>query len=127
MSILEEKLFINCTNHEKKNWSEEQLQAAEVYGEVVDFPFPKVKADADEWSISEMGERVFREIMKKKPAAVLCQGEFSLAFYLVQRFLKEGVTVLAACSEREVREEMQDGRYIKHAEFHFVRFRRYII
>ncbi len=73
-----------------------------------------------EWS--EKCVRDYTAILKNTETSV----EFSLTFYLVQKFLEAGVTVLAACSERVVREEMKDGVYVKNAEFRFVRFRKYI-
>lgn len=55
-------------------------------------------------------------------AAVLCQGEFCLAFSVISKLQQSGVTVLAACSERNVKSE-DNGRKI--TVFEFKRFRKY--
>ena len=60
-------------------------------------------------------------IMKYEPEAVLCQGEFCLAYRVIQELKERGITVLAACSERLVR----DNGNRKEVTFQFSRFRRY--
>jgi hypothetical protein len=62
-----------------------------------------------------------------KPAAVLCQGEMTLAFAVVAKLVEMKIVVLAACSKRVASEATDnDGRIIKTAEFKFTRLRRYI-
>ena len=36
-------MFINLTNHPSERWSEEQLNAARCYGEIVDLAFPTIE------------------------------------------------------------------------------------
>ena len=43
--------------------------------------------------------------MSYHPKAVLCQGEFTLAFQLINMLLENEIVVLAACSERIVKED----------------------
>ena len=43
--------FINYTNHPSINWSEAQLQAAKIYGEIIDMAFPEIDPHWDESQI----------------------------------------------------------------------------
>lgn len=114
--------FINFTNHPVETWDKSQVEAAKVYGEIAELPFPMVKAGADEMEITALAETIVEKIMEMEPAAVLCQGEFTLAFAVIVRLKQKGVKVLAACSERMV-EMNQEGK--KVVSFHFERFREY--
>ena len=119
-------MFINCTNHRSELWSEEQKQAAAVWGEIRDLPFPSVCSDSDENQIKNLAEKVVSDIEELNPDAVLCQGEFTLCFAICNMLIAKGIPVYAACSERIVTEELNsDGQYKKHAIFEFRRYREY--
>ncbi len=119
-------IFINHTNHPSAQWSAEQRAAAEVFGEIVDMTFPAVSANADEVEVQRMVEANLREILKMKPAAVLCQGEFNYTVALVEALKKNNIPVMAATSERVVEEIVDaDGSTKRVSIFRFVRFRRY--
>lgn len=121
------KIFVNHTNHPSEQWGAAQRAAAEKFGEIVDIPFPAVAPNADEVEVLEMVNTNLREILKMKPAAVLCQGEFNYTFAMVEALKKSGVVVLAATSERVVEEIVDaDGSAKKVSIFRFVRFRRYL-
>ena len=65
-------------------------------------------------------------MLKHNPAAVLCQGEMTLAFRVSNILISKKIPVLAACSKRIVTETIGvGGETIKNAEFHFTRFRKY--
>ena len=65
-------------------------------------------------------------ILMQKPAAVLCQGEFTLAFAVTERLKAAGVVVLAASSDRVIETEAdENGETRKVSVFRFTRFRRY--
>ena len=115
------KNFINFTNHPRKLWEESQIIAAEEYGDIIDLPFPMVEPEVDEETISNLASKCVDSILKFSPAAVLCQGEFTLCFAVVQMLREKGIRTLAACSKRSVRE--YGNR--KVSEFHFVQFREY--
>lgn len=120
-------VFINLTNHPSVNWSPEQREAAHQYGEIVDMPFPNVAAEASAEEVARLAGELCYAILCLRPAAVLCQGEFTLCFAVVQRLQQAGITVLAACSERVTREEkLQDGSSRKTSIFRFVQFRPYL-
>lgn len=119
-------VFVNFSNHPSSRWSSEQLSAAEEFGRVVDEPFPTVPADMGEAGISRLADEATARILAQRPAAVLCQGEFTLAFAVTERLKEKGVTVLAASSDRglEMEEEANAGTR-KVTVFRFTRFRKY--
>lgn len=120
------KIFVNHTNHAAANWNEEQRAAAEIFGEIVDVPFPEIPPQADESAVAELAASNLREILKLEPAAVLCQGEFNYTFALVTALKEKNIPALAATSERVMTETvLPDGSSKKVSLFRFVRFRRY--
>ena len=120
------KIFVNHTNHSSRKWSPEQIAAAEKYGEVVDFPFPNIDAGADENQVAEIVEVNGKKILTLNPAVVLCQGEYSYTYAMINYLKKNDVPVIAAASERVVEEvTTADGAAQKLSLFKFVRFRRY--
>lgn len=120
-------ILINHTNHPSSNWNVEQRTAAEIYGEIVDMPFPAVPADATRDEVQQLAEINLAAIVAQKPAAVLCQGEFTYTHALVKMLQAAGITVLAACSERCAVETVdEDGAARRESIFRFVQFREYI-
>lgn len=118
--------FVNFSNHSSEFWSEKQKKEAEKWGEIIDFPFPNVSAELNEDDIQAMAEECIEKIIKFKPYAVMCQGEFTLAFAVVRGLNKAGITVVSACSGRKADEIiLEDGKVQKSSIFDFVRFRKY--
>ena len=115
------KIFINLTNHPSDEWSIEQLLAAEKYGKVIDVPFPNVPADAGADDISTLCNIIVDKVISYHPAIVLCQGEFTLAFRIINRLMDNNITVVAACSERIA---IVNGNK-KESYFNFTQFRAY--
>lgn len=115
--------FINFTNHASFLWGREQIQAAEIYGEIVDCPFPAVSADCDEGEIRKLAINYTEKIIAMQPAAVLCQGEYSLAFAVAFLLIQKDIPVLVACSERCVEERKEGETTRRESTFRFVRFR----
>ena len=113
--------FVNFSNHPHEKWEQIQLNAARAYGEIVDLTFPEVDPYADEKAVNELADIYAMQILALKPAAVMCQGEFTLVYSVIKRLKERNISVLAACSRRDVTEE--DGKKI--SEFHFARFREY--
>ena len=118
-------IFVNFSNHASCNWSQEQLCEAGKYGEIIDLPFPSVPAEMEEEGIACLADKCVEKIMASSqgtaPAAVMCQGEFTLAFAVTKRLRKMNIPVVAACSERIA--EVKDGAKI--SVFRFRRFRCY--
>ena len=94
--------FINFTNHPSDKWENEQKKEAEKFGEIIDIIFPAVDPMLREDEIDSLGEQYCKKILCYKPAAVLCQGEFTLAYNIICRLRNAGIRVVAACSERKV-------------------------
>ena len=122
-------MFLNCSNHKSENWTKEQIEAVMDLGESVieDYAFPYVPADADTQQVAELAERVCQEVLERKPNVVMCQGEFTLTHKLVNELMRNGIRVVAACSERVTKEEvLSDGTVRKDSIYKFVCFREYI-
>ena len=120
-------MFINFTNHPNAKWSLNQLNNAKTYGDIVDIPFPDISPDGDEEYILQLANQYVAEILKYNPATVLCQGEMTLAFKVANILIYKGINVLATCSKRIATEKIgENGETIINAEFHFVRFRKYL-
>ena len=68
-----------------------------------------------------MAQDYVGRIEKMKPAAVLCQGEFSLAYQVISKLKERHIPVFVACSERCAKIEGRE----KKAVFVFKQFREY--
>lgn len=121
-----ENIFVNHTNHHSDKWSVAQKLAAENFGRIIDFPFPDVPPNFDTAEVKDLVMKNLREILKLKPAAVLCQGEFNYTVAMVEELKKNNVAVVAATSERVVSMIQEpDGSTKRVSIFNFVRFRPY--
>lgn len=119
-------LLLNLTNHPSSLWSEKQREAACVYGEIMDMPFPAIDETADETYISTLADEYLQRILdlaKDKNVTVHLMGELTFTFALLKRLQEHGITCVASTSRRIVKEETagRKGEVI----FQFERFRRY--
>lgn len=121
MNNSDSRTFVNFTNHPSENWNADQKHAALKYGSIVDIMFPQVDPKATEADIKALAEKYVSEILKLRPEAVLCQGEFNLCYVVINMLKAEGVTVVAACSNRVVKDTPEG----KISKFVFVQFREY--
>lgn len=120
------RVFINYSNHPSAMWSAAQRSAAEEYGEIVDLEFRKISSTDGKEDIRRQAQEEFQRIMERHPGAVMCQGEFTLTYALVQMLQQAGIPVLVACSERSAEEHLDEhGNSVKTSLFRFVRFREY--
>lgn len=119
-------IFINHTNHVSEKWSATQRHAAEAYGTIVDVPFPNIPPQWNEAEVQRMARSCADTILAMNPAAVLCQGEFTYVYALIQLLRQQHILVLAACSERVSEEYIgEDGISHRISRFQFVQFRQY--
>ena len=119
-------MFVNFSNHSSDKWSLEQINEAKKYGEIVDIDFPILSPTFKEEDIKRIGDECVDIILSYNPQVVMCQGEFTLIFYVVSKLMKEGVVCVAACTERVVTEKAQvDGIIEKESLFKFSGFRKY--
>lgn len=118
--------FVNFSNHPSNAWSDAQKKAAEKYGQIVDIQFPEINPDMTEKEIFDLGTKNVERILLYNPKAVMCQGEFTLTFDMVNKLKTNNIICLSACSKRVVIEKiLEDGSSKKEAIFSFVQFRRY--
>lgn len=119
-------MFINFSNHSSDHWGVKQLDAAHVYGEIMDIPFPNIDPSSDEQQILDEAEDLAERICSMKPLAVLVQGEMSFCYAAVSALKSRGIKVLCATTERKaVTSVNEQGDTVKTATFCFVRFREY--
>lgn len=121
-------MFINFSNHKVEAWTNEQIEAAKKYSEeICNMPFPNVPAEATYEQVKQMANEAADEIIALNPSAVLCQGEMTLCFMVVEKLKKSGILVLAATSNRDVIETVDEktGETKKTTVFKFCQFRMY--
>ena len=119
-------MFINFSNHNSSNWSKEQIDAARKFGDIVDVSFPSVPANADSKDVMDLANSNVEKILKLNPDCVMCQGEFTLTYAIVNMLKEKGIKVVAGCSDRDVVERIdENGLYEKKAIYRFVQFRDY--
>lgn len=119
-------MFVNFSNHPSESWESKQMQEAlRLGGSVIDYPFPQVSAAMKEAEILEMADKITSEILQLHPDYVMAQGEFTLTYAVIRRLKEHNIPVLAASSERNVMETVEDGKRKKIVSFEFVQFREY--
>lgn len=119
-------VFLNYSNHPYLMWSQKQKDAAKQYADSFEeLAFPAVSSSETHGEIEELAKNELEKILKYNPKFVMCQGEFTLTYRIVELLKRRGVTVLAACSERKVEDVMVDDVYSKQVVFEFVQFREY--
>ena len=118
-------MLINFTNHPSKDWSQEQLEAAQKYGEIYDLPFPNIDPNAEPGDLIWKAADCVSAICQLNPSAVLCQGEPTFNFIVVDLLKNLGLPVFAACSKRETIEQRLGDKTIKTSIYKFVKFRNY--
>lgn len=125
-------MFINLSNHPSDRWGTEQYKEAHKYGYIVDIAFPQVAFDATSDDIDELVQEKHKEIFgflmdhENEENVLMVEGEFVFTFRMVTRFKAEGMTVVAAVTQRISSEErQQDGSIRKISRFKFEGFRKY--
>ena len=77
-------MFVNFTNHPSGSWSAAQRRAAQVYGEILDLPFPDVPPTLSAAEVAALADEWAARILALRPACVLCQGEMTLTTRVVR-------------------------------------------
>lgn len=119
-------LFLNLTNHPSSLWDDRQREAARVYGEIMDMPFPAIDETDDETYVSTLADEYLHKILglaKENNVTVHLMGELTFTFALLKRLQEHGITCVASTSKRIVKEE-EAGRK-SEVIFQFERFRKY--
>ena len=88
--------------------------------------FSPIDPAADEAALDSLAAVYADHILHLNPDAVLCQGECTFVYRVVQRLEAAGIPTLAACSRRKSQETTcPDGSTLKRSIFAFAGFRRY--
>jgi hypothetical protein len=119
-------MLINLSNHPSNLWSDRQLEAATVYGDIEDIPFPDVHPEEDEDYIRSLCSEYVQNILcmrGKESITVHVMGEMTLTYSLVTALLSQGIPCIASTSLREVIYSQADK---KEVHFVFSRFRKYV-
>lgn len=118
-------MFINISNHPSPLWGEEQRQAAEQWGAIVDEAFPTIDGAASSNEVSALAVDYAGKIMQQyKPGrdVVHIMGEMTFTYALVCRLRAAGFECVASTTQR-IKQQMPDGSFI--SEFRFQAFRNY--
>jgi len=122
-------MLINLSNHPKVTWQKLQLETAqEIYGEIIDLPFPSISASANVEEVIELSKNFANKVIKKLTKddeymnAVHVMGEFTFTYNFVNEMNLHGIETVVSTSERVVK-ITDDG--IKQSFFNFCVFRNY--
>ena len=119
-------IFVNLSNHPSDLWSEEQRIAAEEYGTIVDIPFPIIEPDITKYEMNRLVQEYVGKILVYGTPAVMVQGEYVFTHWIVSALIEKGCLVLAARSNREVKERRDaDGNMQRTSIFRFAGFAEY--
>lgn len=120
------RVFINLSNHNSADWGANQMEAARVYGRVIDIDFPQVDPYWTDAVFNRVVDTYYEKIMAYADPVVMLQGEFVFTYRLADRLIGAGIKVVAVCSERRAVEYIdENGKYVKKSGFVFVQFREY--
>lgn len=121
-----DKLLINISNHPVSLWSEKQIEAAKVFGNLIDMPFPDISPLSDENEIDKQSENYKNRIMSMKDkdvkVSVHLMGEMTFTYSLARKLIENDIDCYASTSKRMVSYN-DDGDKVTH--FEFARFRKY--
>ena len=117
-------MFINLTNHPSENWSEEQIQAAHYYGEIVDLSFPIIEPAYSKQEILYLVKECTEVIMgiKEEKTVVHVMGEMTFTYNIVCALKELDIICIASTTERNT---IMTPEGKKISEFKFVQFREY--
>lgn len=114
-------MFVNFSNHPHGSWDASQLEAAGQYGDIVDVAFPEVPPLATREEIYIKALEIVENIIELNPDIVMCQGESTFCYRVVELLKQHNIKVVAACTKRIVTEI--DNKKI--TEFKFEQLREY--
>lgn len=121
------RIFINLSNHPSSKWSEKQLAQANLYGEIIDLPFPDVDADGSEEYITQLVKTTLSQIKElqkgtEQDSTIHIMGEMTFTYAMVNTLKAEGYKCVASTTKRNTI-ELEDGT--KQSLFTFNKFREY--
>lgn len=117
------KNFINLSNHPSDKWTSEQvMESNRLFGNILDLPFPIVNPEGDGKYIDSLVEEYLKKIEDiENVEAIHVMGEFNFCYKIINELKKRGYKCVASCTKRDTVEE--NG--VKISKFNFVQFREY--
>lgn len=118
-------MFINLSNHPSEKWTVAQTKAAEIYGEIVDLPFPSVDPAGDTTYIDNLANEYVEKVVSMadgEHTVVHIMGEMTLIYSIINKLNSKGIICVCSTTERIV-EDLENGE--KKVLFNFVKFREY--
>lgn len=119
-------MLINLSNHPSSKWSPMQIQRArELFGSIIDFPFPSVNPSASLEEIKGLVKIVAEKVLTLSPnqgdLIIHVMGELTFCYQFVDTMRKKGIRCVASTTERIA----ENSDNIKTSFFNFVDFRDY--
>lgn len=119
-------MLLNITNHPSRKWNSKQIIASEVYGEIVDMPFPSISPYLESREIDVIVGEYLEKVQAYDQPVVLLQGEFIFTYRLTQCLKENGYKVIATRSDRRTVEFTDKHGYTdRRSEFEFVGYMEY--
>ena len=122
-------MLLNLSNHPSHLWPKEQITLAkQLFGDVIDIPFPDVSPVGNEKYIDQLSDQYLDKILDflseqpETPFAVHIMGELTFCFSLIKKLQQYNITCLASTTRR-ISEITPDNKKI--SKFDFVQFRKY--
>ncbi len=117
------KIFLNISNHPSKNWSPEQTKAAHLHGElIVDIKPPLINPRVSAEEIFNLAQKLLLSFPENIGCAMIST-EYTFTFALVSLLQKNGITCVAATTERTI---LKDKNGVKTSIFNFIQFREFL-
>jgi len=122
-------MLINLSNHPYAIWSNEQKCSAQVYGSIIDLPFPYIDPAGDEGYIQSLCDEYLQKIdaickddtCDASTITVHIMGEMTFTLSMINVLQNRGIICIASTTERVTK--VENG--VKSSEFRFVNFRKY--
>ena len=121
-------MLINLSNHPYAQWSEDQKQAAERFGDCTDLPFPSIDSEGGEAYIVRLAEDYMQKVIqiaktkRNEKVTVHLMGEMTFVYALLEKLRQAEIRCIASTTQR-MGIDLGNGR--RDIQFHFVRFRYY--
>ena len=122
-------LFVNCSNHPSRGWSDSQRGAAEALGQIVEVPFPYIAPDLLPSGVSAMAGQLYDQFLRLagpyEEVTIHMMGETSLVATVLDQHLvthrepSEQITFVVSTNRREAVEREGTTRY----QYSWVAFR----
>lgn len=123
-------VFVPFANHPSGSWGVAQRRTAQVYGEIIDLPFPDVPPALSTAEVAALASKWAARILAMRPPCILCQGEMTLTARVVRLLQSHSVpavppaapTPMAAPIDRLSSVSSNSGNTPEPLKSHFVAF-----